>query len=304
MQISPKHYDYDNSDNVCHLCGEPDYTLDQTVNTYEFSFTFQRCRCGLIKQTPMPNEAFFKWFFNSELFFSAKKTKKDRIWGFYDYFKDENCRLATSKRRYRLLSKFFGNAPTKIMKIGPSTGTFLHVAKQHGHKAIGCDISTKFTQYAADNYDVHIDNGRFERMDYAAETFDTILLFNVIENVPNLFEFMAAIQEKIKLGGHFILNHVDMQHNFIARLQGRKYFMYRPPICYMLGSTVLEKILKRYGFEVEATYRDIRYMHLEKIFTLLHWNLPLKLFKWLRLHRIPFPIYAYPSRITVAKRVS
>lgn len=251
----------------------------------------------------MPNEKFFEWFFNSDLFFSAKESDSDRIWGFYDYFKDEPCRLATSKRRYKKMADIFGTGHSlKIMKIGPSTGTFLSVANEHGHHAIGCDVSDQFSKYAKEHYNVQIDSGRFERMDYADEQFDVILLFNVVENIPNQAEFFQAVRKKLKPGGYFILNHVDMTNNLIAKMQKEKYFLYRPPICYVYGMDVLEKILNKFGLDVVSSFKDVRYMHMEKIFTLLGWETPLKLFEFFHLHRLPFPIYAYPSKITVSRR--
>jgi 2-polyprenyl-3-methyl-5-hydroxy-6-metoxy-1,4-benzoquinol methylase len=250
----------------------------------------------------MPNKKFFDWFFNSDVFFSAKESRSRNIWGFYDYFKDEGCRLSTSRYRYRKLGKIIkAGRPLEIMKIGPSTGTFLYVANQHGHHAVGCDVSTRFTRYAKDNYNVHIDNGRFEHMDYADGQFDVILLFNVIENIPNQAEFLDAVRKKLKPGGHFILNFVDMKNNLVARVQKEKYFVYRPPVTYVYERAVLEKVLDKFSFKVIGRYRDVRYMHVEKILTLLGWKFILGLFRFLRVHQIPFPIYAYPSTIVVAQ---
>ena len=300
----PAFYDQDDSDNVCYLCNDPDYELLYEVTHYGFPFTFKRCRrCGLVKQTPMPNEQFFEWFFNAELFFSAKKTGKSEIWGFYDYFKDEPCRLATSQRRYRKLGKFFDvGRPLEVMKIGPSTGSFLYVANQHGHHAIGCDVSERFVGYAKEHYNVQIDHGRFEHLGYAGEQFDVVLLFNVIENVPNQVEFLEAVARTLKPGGLFILNFVNEKNNLVSRLQKERYFLYRPPICYVYTLPVMERVLDTFGFDVVANYRDVRYLHVEKIATLLGWKWPLTLASRLGLHHRPFPIYAYPSRILVARR--
>lgn len=299
---SAEFYDHTDSDNVCFLCNHPAYDLRYEVTHFGFPFRFKQCQCGIIKQTPMPNKQFFDWFFNSELFISAKQSKSAKIWGFYDYYKDEPCRLATSKYRYKKLSGIFGSRrPMKILKIGPSTGTFLYVANQHGHHAIGCDVSTQFVDYAKENYGVHIDNGRFEHMAYADGSFDAIMLFNVIENIPNQAEFLNAVGRKLKPNGYFILNHVDVEHNLIEKLQRQKYFMYRPPICYIYSTRVLDQVLDKFGFSVTDRFRDIRYLHIEKILSLLGWHAPLVAAKAIGLHRVMFPVYAYPSRITVAR---
>ena len=298
-----EYYDHEDSDNVCFLCGDPKYTPTHETSSFGFSITFQRCQCGLEKQTPMPNEAFFEWFFNSDLFFSSKQTKTQKIWGFYDYFKDEPCRLATSKYRYKKLSRILDlDTPKNILKIGPSTGTFLHVANQHGHNAIGCDVSREFVDYARKNYDVRIDNGRFEHLPYKDEQFDIIVLFNVVENIPNQDEFFRAVNARLKPGGHFVLNYVEMRHNLIAALQGSKYFIYRPPICYSYTAPVMNRLLNAYGFEAAKKFRDIRYLHAEKIFSLLDWPNALRLAKALHVEQKVFRIYAYPSRIVVAQK--
>jgi len=303
-RIPPEYYDADDSDNVCYLCESPRYELLHEVKHYGFPFTFKKCQCGLVKQTPMPNTGFFDWFFNSEMFLSSKKADESEIWGYYDFLGDEACRLATSRRRYRKLSRIFDvGRPLEIMKIGPATGTFLHIAQQHGHHATGCDVSSKFVSYARENYSVHIDNGRFEHMGYDDGRFDVVLLLNVIENVPNQVEFLKAIHRTLKPGGYFILNFVDMEKNAIAAIQKSKYFLYRPPVCYVYTMKVLERILEKFGFHVVECHRDTRYLHIEKIVTLLGWKGILPVARSLKLHRIHFPIYAYPSKILVSQRI-
>jgi SAM-dependent methyltransferase len=301
----PEHYDREDGTNACFVCEQPDYRPLYETRHFGFPVDFQRCRCGLIKQTPMPNEKFFEWFFNSEVFFSARQEKLNTIWGYYDYFADESSRMETSKRRYRKLSHLFDvRYPLEMMKIGPSTGTFLHVANQHGHHARGCDISSRFAKYAEEHYQVKIEIGRFERKDYADGEFDVILLFNVIENVPNPVEFLSAIRRTLKEGGYFVFNHVDMGANLVASFQKDRYFIFRPPTCYAYEANVIGRILEKFNFDMKENIRDIRHMHMEKIITLLGWRWPLALLRPLELHQIPFPVYAYPSRIVVAQRGS
>ncbi len=303
LQPEPTFYDENDSDNVCFVCNDPKYSVLYEVTHFDFPFTFQQCAtCGNIKQTPMPNEQFFDWFFNSDVFFSSKKTDKDSIWGYYDYFADEPNRMATSRWRYQKLKHLFEGGPKNVMKIGPATGTLLHVLQENGHNALGCDVSSQFVDYARENYNVQIDQGRFERQPYADGQFDAVLLFNVIENVPNQVEFLNAIQRTLKPGGYFIFNYVEMENNLIASLQKSKYFIYRPPICYAFTGDVVRRIMDQFGFEIVETHRDMRTMNVEKVVTLLGWKWALQLARALRMHRLAFQIYAYPSQIVVARR--
>lgn len=298
-------YSQEDGENACFLCGEPRYRLHYEIKNFGFPFQFKTCQCGLIKQTPLPNKRFFEWFFNSEVFFSSRKTGKDKIWGYYDYLSDESSRLATSRRRYRILSpRFPPDKPLQILKIGPGTGTFLHVAAQNGHHATGCDISAKFIDYARQTYGIRIDHGRFEELPYAKAQFDAIFLFNVIENVPNQEEFLGRINFCLKPGGMFILNFVDMRRNLIAAVQRKSYFLYRPPVCYMFTRPVMERVLKKFGFSPDAGFSDVRFMHLEKIATLLGWPWLLAIARGLGISRVNFPVPAYPSRILLCRKIS
>ncbi len=296
-------YDPSDGDNSCFLCGQPRYRLLYEIRQFGFPFRFKICQCGLIKQTPLPNKRFFEWFFNSEVFYSSRKAGKEEIWGYYDYFSDESSRLKTSNRRFRALARYFpSDRKLEILKIGPSTGTFLHVASRHGHRAIGCDISSEFIEYASRNYGVRIDRGRFEDLPYEKAQFDVILLFNVIENVPNQEEFLRRVNFCLKPGGLFILNYVDMARNLVAAFQRDRYFLYRPPVCYMFFRSVMEQALGKFGFVPVSRLRDIRFMHLEKLSTLLHWRWLLALARGLRISRFDFPVYAYPSKIVVSRK--
>lgn len=303
VTVPAEYYDQADGTGRCPACRDPRFTLLHRVEHFGFPFEFHRCRCGLIKQAPLPNERFFEWFFNSELFFSSKRSSQDEIWGFYDYFRDEPSRLATSRRRYRKLSRLLGwDTPRSIMKIGPSTGTFLHVAGEAGHRVLGCDVSDRFVRTARERYGVRIDHGRFERLGYADESFDAVLLFNVIENVPNLEELLAAVARTLRPGGHFILNHVEMRHNLLARLQRDKYFLFRPPICYGFEGPALGRLLGRFGFVRRHELLDVRDLHLEKVSTLLRWRWLHEAARRTGTLRTGFAVWAYPSRIGVYRR--
>jgi hypothetical protein len=56
IEVPAECYDHQDGANRCYLCGEPDYEPVHEVEHFGFPFRFQRCRCGLEKQTPMPEK--------------------------------------------------------------------------------------------------------------------------------------------------------------------------------------------------------------------------------------------------------
>jgi len=303
-QIPFEYYDIDDGESVCYLCEKPRYQLFYAVTQYGPPITFKKCECGLVKQIPMPNRLFFEWFFNSDIFLSCKNALNREIWGYSDFLGDEACRFATSQMRYRMLWHLLeADRPLEILKIGPATGSFLHLAQKRGHHAVGCDLSLRFMKYAKNKYNVKIDHGRFENMNYADGQFDIILLFSVLENIPNVVEFITDIHRTLKDGGYFVFNFVDMEKNVVAALQKSTYFLFRPPVCYIYTMPVIKRVLGKYGFRIAEIYRDIRCMHIEKAINLFRMKSLLNILRLLKVNRLSFPMYAYPSKIIVARKI-
>ena len=303
IDLSIELYNLGDSDNRCFLCNKPNYKFLYEILYYGFSFQFKKCQCGIIKQTPMPNNKFFDLFFNSDIFFSSKREKEKKIWGYYNYFSDEHLRYKTSKYRFKRLKRFMNYKKSlSVMKIGPGTGSFLGVAKKNNHTVLGCDMSDRFINFAKEHYGVDILKGRFEELDFENNKFDVILMFSVLENVNNVNELLKEVYRTLRPGGYFIFNFVDMKGNIIAKIQKEKYFLFRPPVCYIFTMPVLKRVLKKYNFEMIEFMKDIRYMSVEKIVSLLGWAWVLKIVNFFKVNKISFPIYAYPSKIVVVQK--
>jgi 2-polyprenyl-3-methyl-5-hydroxy-6-metoxy-1,4-benzoquinol methylase len=297
-------YDGEDGVNRCFLCGDPHYTLKYETERFGFPIAFYECGCSTIKQVPMPNKKFFDWFFNSATFFAVGQVEKDEIWGYSDYFAEERARELTSALRMRRLSRYFRpDEPLEVMKIGPSTGTFLMECQRRGHHVRGCDVSATFAAKAKELHGLDIDVGRFEERDYADGQFDRIMLLNVIENVPNQEEFLGAIRRTLKPGGYFIFNYVEMRGNLVAAVQKSNYFLVRPPVTYMFTRSGVERMLADRGFRIEATLRDIRVVNLEKVTGLFRMKLLTRAMRATRLNRLLLPLWAYPSYIVVARKL-
>jgi SAM-dependent methyltransferase len=300
---SPDFYDPEDGVGRCFVCGDPRYTRKYATERFGFPIEFHECGCSTIKQVPMPNQKFFDWFFNSDTFFAVGQVAKDEIWGYSDYFAEERARELTSRLRMRRLSRYFPvGEPLEVMKIGPSTGTFLMECKNRGHRVRGCDVSATFAAKAKELHGLDIDVGRFEEKDYADGQFDRIMLLNVIENVPNQEEFLGAIHRTLKPGGCFIFNYVEMRGNLVAALQKSNYFLVRPPVTYMFTRNGIERMLADRGFRIEATQRDIRVVNAEKVTGLFRMKLLARLMRATRLNRLLLPLWAYPSYIVVARK--
>jgi SAM-dependent methyltransferase len=285
----------------CLACGRCEDRLLYRVSRFGVPLSFRKCVCGLISQDPLPTVESIDRFFNSDIFLSSVHTGQTEVWGYYDYFGEDRCRLLTAQRRYAFLKDFV--APNDVvLQIGPGTDPLLKLFQDKGNIVIGCDASQKLAQIAATSHSVPMKEGRFEEQNFASGYFGCILLLNVIENVPNLGLFLSEISRTLRAGGYLILNFVDMHSNLLQKLQGQRYFLFRPPVCYMFPYTILSMLLAKNGFSTIRFARDVRYIDLEKVSTLLRLKWLLSMTRWTGLHKKPFPTYAYPSKLVVARK--
>ncbi len=293
------------ADAGCFLCGRRDgRRVVREVGHFGIPLRFERCRCGLVQQTPIPNRRFFEWFFNSAVFTSGRRHAGGKIWGFYDYFPDEPSRRATAHLRYRRLAHRLGLDASRhdVLEVGAATGTFLHVLREHGHRVTGCEMSERFVASSRASYGLELRHGAFEEAGFPEASFDLVVLFNVIENVPGQAAFFRELHRVLRPGGTLVLNFVDMRHNLLAALQGERYFLYRPPVCFLYEGRVLEAVIDRFGFAVSHRLRDLRFLTVEKVVTLLGLRRAPAVARALGIARRPFPLYAYPSKLWLARR--
>lgn len=281
----------------CAVCGSTDTTPHLTVDRFhEGPLTYVTCsECGLIYQNPRPSQDSLVRFFSSEGFTSAKDAHRQdgQIAGYYDYLRDEPFRFKLAKSRLNKLERLFpGKKPLRILKIACGTGTFLKVARDNGHEAMGVDVSDIFVRFGRERYDVPLLHGRFEDVDLEGRQFDAILLFGAINNLVEIRTVFDKAKTHLAPGGIFAFNYIDID-NFLARLQKEKFWLYRPPAIYQFTRRQIPVMLAHFGWRLVEHSSDSQYTSLSKLFGFLGWKPLWRLMEILRLHyavvRIPIP---------------
>ena len=283
----------------CSFCLSKNYKKEIAIQHGQ-KIKFVQCDCGVWQnQNPILKNN-LKKFFNSNNF--LKNKKKFKVEGYSDYFKEENNRYLTSYYRLKKLRNYINiNSKTKLLKIGCSTGTFLHHFSKISKHITGIDLNKKFVAYGNKKYNLNIINGDFEKYNFKKK-FDIIILFSVVENIPDLNIFFKKLKKLIKPNGHLILNYVP-NNNLIEKIQKKNYFMFRPPIYNYFSENSFFQFLKKKGFKKVNQFLDIRYSTIEKLVLLLDWKLLNKVLKFLNLNNYNIKIYYYPSKIVIFKNV-
>lgn len=285
----------------CTICGQTGDRLLHRITRFGVPLTFRKCRCGLIRQSPTPSVEWLARFFESGEFTRSPTERGLDIWGYHDYLSEAAARQWTARWRHGLLKSLLRDRE-RIVQIGPGGDPLLRLLADDGHEVVACEASEQMARICGSVTGVPVVCGRFEEQDFPPSSFDCILAFNVLENVPAPEQFLAAMSRTVRSGGLVVLNFVDTRMNLMAALQGQRYFMYRPPVCYMFTEANLRRLLGEQDLEVQAVRSDVRYMDLEKLAVLLRMRCLRSMAHATGLNKRLLRIPAYPSKLLVARK--
>jgi 2-polyprenyl-3-methyl-5-hydroxy-6-metoxy-1,4-benzoquinol methylase len=155
------------------------------------SFDHYRCpRCGLIFISPIPQNLgdYYpqEYYFIPETVEFLKKT------------------AAHEKYKIEIVQRYVKQG--RMLEIGPSLGCFTYLAKQSGFEAEAIEIDARCSKFLNEVAGIPTVNssdtcGALKTI----KPFDVIALWHVIEHLPNPWETLEAINEKINAGGILVL---------------------------------------------------------------------------------------------------
>jgi hypothetical protein len=95
-------------------------------------------------------------------------------------------------------------AGSRVLEIGSYVGGFLEAARRWEWSAIGVDIGRDTSAYAAAQ-GFEVTSERFERIEFAPESFDGVFIWNCFEQMPNAAEVLERVRAISKRGAPLVL---------------------------------------------------------------------------------------------------
>ncbi len=157
-------------------------------------------RCGFVFLNPRPKidavaEAYQDAAYQPFLSAQPRRSLGDRI---YDLARQVNVR---SKRRK--IEKLKGRG--KILDVGCGTGEFLHEMQRRGWQASGIETSTRAAEFAHKNYGLETAAADLLEADFAAEQFDVITFWHVLEHVHDPLATLKIARKILKDDGVILI---------------------------------------------------------------------------------------------------
>ncbi len=180
------------------------------------------------------------------------------------YLEQEDERIVNSHRLLDLV-------PTggRLLEIGCAVGFLLRAAKERGFDAVGVEMSEWASGVARDKFGLDVRTGRLEDAGFADESFDVVVLADVIEHLTDPGQTVAEILRVLRPGGRLLLLTPDAG-SAVARAAGVRWWGLLDDHYYYFSRSTMRRFLERAGFEV------VEIKALGREFPLSHWIFKMK----------------------------
>jgi 2-polyprenyl-3-methyl-5-hydroxy-6-metoxy-1,4-benzoquinol methylase len=233
------------------LCGSTDGETCSTGYDFEYNtvsnpFRFVSCRsCGHVYLNPRPSHEDLGTIYPSN-YYTLSTTggivaRMQRVW---------------EGGKVKLYQDALGAGKKRILDIGCGDGRFLEVLRAHGPKEwelVGIDFDQAAVERCrARGFTAHAK--RVEELEGEDNTFDAIVMLQLIEHVDDPVKIAARVFQLLRPGGVFIIETPNLAGLDYALFRGRWWGHYHFPRHWNLFSkSSLMTMLERQGFSILRT---------------------------------------------------
>lgn len=162
------------------------------------------------------------------------------------YISQKESRIKTFTKVLRLIESFYSNRG-RILDVGTAAGFLLKVAKESGWETFGIEPSIWMCEYANRNFDVNVQQGTLIDGLFENNFFDVVVLWDVLEHIPDPLSTLKIINKILKPKGLIIINFPNIEDIF-SKVLGRKWWFILSAHLYYFSTKTLFLMLKKCNF--------------------------------------------------------
>jgi len=268
-------------------------------------YRLYRCpKCKLTKTEFTKRYASFVNTFYSKGYF----TGDPKYSAFSGYEKDKQCITRNLQQVLRQVKKY---VPTnaKVLDVGCAMGFMVELARLQGYDAYGFDPSSYALSHVSPTIKQYVAKATIATASYPKNSFDVIILTDIIEHVPDPVGSITILQQFLKRGGYIVIATGDTQST-AAKLLGKHWTFYIPPQhLVFLSKDTLTTILQRTGFTPVSWFRIGKWLRLEYIIHLAEsagdywWGRYIHfIVKWLHIGKLSLYVPMQDNMVVIAKK--
>jgi SAM-dependent methyltransferase len=187
----------------CPVCGAAAFQTVLNAKDYTVSGeTFSICECSVCTARftqDIPSAAGIAPYYKSENYISHTNTSKGLINGLYQW-----VRKRTLKQKRKLVQQQTGVTKGTLLDLGSGTGAFAGEMKNSGWLVTALEPDADARKVAAESFGVTLQD-TCEFYNLAAQQYDAITMWHVLEHVHDLQGYMAKLKTLLKEKGRLII---------------------------------------------------------------------------------------------------
>ena len=228
----------------CPSCAE----AKRTTYALHAEWTLHECaRCGLVYIDPLPDASLLDYMYRDTYAGSTES-----------YFTKVERKMRRGRARMRALVRAVPRG--RFLDVGCNGGFMVEAARERGLEAWGIDVDTHSIAYARKHYPgcgfeaATVESFIASREAEGAAKFDLLYCSEVIEHIPAVNDFVAALARALAPGGYLYVTTPDIGHWRRPRDLTRWDGFSPPAHCLYFRPAALRHLLARHGFAIEREH--------------------------------------------------
>ena len=231
----------------CPICQSKKFShlfscVDETVSRETFQIS--RCKeCGFLFTNNIPNKEELGKYYQSEEYISHTNSSEGLFNKLYKLI-----RLITLKQKVRLLGKETG----VLLEYGSGTGELLAACQEKGWECIGVEPEEKARKKAQKNHKLELIDTS-EKIDFRENSIDRIMMWHVLEHIPDLHETLSNFKHWLKKEGVMLIA-VPNHKSWDAKYYQESWAAYDVPRhLYHFDKNSMKTLLNQHNLEIIKT---------------------------------------------------
>ncbi len=139
----------------------------------------------------------------------------------------------------------------RVLEIGPGIGLLLASFRRFGCTVVGVETSEANVRFARERMGLEIFHGRVEDAPLEANSFDLIIMDNLLEHLPDPVATLSSVTELLVSGGRVFIDTPNFEalERFLA---GKTWGMYEEDHLCLFTPSALERLFKLSDLKVLA----------------------------------------------------
>jgi SAM-dependent methyltransferase len=170
------------------------------------TYDFLRCaECGSASLDPVPAAAALADCYPRDYTFRAAAAAEPLARRLLRAFEWRLFYAPQYRGRLRSIARLTGLTGGRVLEVGCGSGTFLRMLADAGFASRGVDISPEDVKYARDELGLDVVEGDLATAAADAERYDAVLLFYVVEHVPDPAALLRQAFAVLRPGGSVVI---------------------------------------------------------------------------------------------------